>query len=74
MIEQKQSESAVLVGSSTHNQRIECLWRDSHRCVIVLYANLFKEMEADNKLNLLNETDLFCLHVVFFAQDKSRPP
>ncbi len=25
MIEQKQSESAVLVGSSTHNQRIERL-------------------------------------------------
>ena len=65
MIEQEQSESAVLVGSSTHNQRIERLWRDTHRCVNVLYANLFKEMEADNRLNLLNEIDLFCLHVVF---------
>ena len=68
MIEQKQSESAVLVGSSTHNQGIERLWRDTHRCVNVLYANLFKEMEADNRLNLLYEIYLFCLHVVFLRR------
>ena len=68
IIEQEQSESAVLMGSSTHNQRIERLWQDTHRCVNVLYANLFKEMEADDRLYLLNEIDLFCLHVVFLPR------
>lgn len=68
MIEQKHSESAVVVGSSTHNQRIERLWRDTHRCVCVLYADLFREMEADNRLSSLNEVDLFCLHSVFLPR------
>ncbi len=68
MIEQKQSESAVLVGSSTHNQRIERLWRDTYRCVVALYVDLFQKMEADSRLNLLNEIDLFCLHVVFLPR------
>lgn len=60
-----QSETAVLVGSSIHNERIERLWRDVYRCVGVLYADLFRRMEADGKLDCLNEIDLFCLHVVY---------
>ena len=35
-MEQHDSESAVLVGSSTDNERIECPQRDVHRCVPVL--------------------------------------
>ena len=64
MIEQKHSESVVLVGTSTHNQRIERLWRDTYRCLLVLYADLFKLMEADNRLSLLNillAYSFFCL-------------
>lgn len=68
MIEQKHCESAILVGSSTHNQRIERLWCDVYRCVSVLYADLFREMESDNRLSSLNEVDLFCLHVVFLPK------
>ena len=30
----------VLTGSSTHNERIERLWRDVHRCV-VHFADIF---------------------------------
>lgn len=59
MLEQHNSESAVLVGSSTHNERIERLWRDVHRCVAVLFAHLFREMEAEGILSCLNEIDLF---------------
>ena len=44
MLEQHRSESAVLVGSSTHNERIERLWRDVYRCVGILFADLFREM------------------------------
>ena len=57
MMGQKHSESAVLVGASTHNQRIERLWRDTSGCVCIPYA--------DNRLNPFNEVDLFCLHTVF---------
>ena len=28
---------SMIVGSSVHNQRIEQLWRDLHRCITVLY-------------------------------------
>ena len=33
MIEQHRSDRAVIVGSSTHNERIERLWRDVFHCV-----------------------------------------
>ena len=33
MIESHASELAVITGSSTHNERIERLWRDVYRCV-----------------------------------------
>ena len=33
MIEQHSSESSVITGSSTHNERIERLWRDVTRSV-----------------------------------------
>jgi len=38
MIEQHSSNEAVITGSSTHNERIERLWRDVYRCVGVLFA------------------------------------
>ena len=33
MIDQHRSDRAVVVGSSTHNEQIEHLWRDVQRCV-----------------------------------------
>ena len=71
MFEQHLSESAVVVGSSTHNERIERLWRDVHRCVAVLYADIFREMESDGRFNCMNEVDLFCLHAVFLPRINS---
>ena len=65
MIEQHSSTSAVVTGSSTHNERIERLWRDVFRCVGVLFYNTFRKLEEDNHLDCLNEVDLFCLHWVF---------
>ena len=46
-------------------ERIERLWRDVNRCVGVLFADLFREMEHDGILNSVDELDLFCLHVTF---------
>ena len=68
MIDQHGTESAVVVGSSTHNERIERLWRDVHRCVSVLFGDLFRRMEEEGILGCLNELDMFCLHTVFLPR------
>ena len=52
------------MGSSTHNECIERLWRDMYRCVAQHYYDLFYVLEARGKLNPLNQTDLYCLHFV----------
>ena len=55
----------VLTGSSVHNQRIERLWRDTYRCVLSLYYQVFYYLEDTGFLDPNNETDLFCLHFVY---------
>ena len=65
MVEQHASMSAVVTGSSTHNERIERLWRDVYRCVGVLYHDCFRKLEEESYLDPLNETDLYCLHFIF---------
>lgn len=58
MMEQHSNTSCVITGSSTHNERVERLWRDVYRCVVVL----FHDIEADGKLDPLNEVDVYCLY------------
>ena len=71
MVEQHASMSAVLTGSSTHNERIERLWRDVYRCVGVLYHDCFRKLEEEGCLDPLNETDLYCLHFIFMPRINS---
>ncbi len=33
--------SYVITGSSVHNERVERLWRDVHRCVLSMFGDLF---------------------------------
>ena len=53
MLEQHRSESAVLVGSSTHNEKIERLWCDVYRCVGVLFADRFCSTKHNRTSNQL---------------------
>ena len=46
-------DRCIIVGSSAHNERIERLWRDVHCSVVVVYGNLFREMEDDGILDHL---------------------
>ena len=71
MVEQHANSASVITGSSTHNERIERLWRDVHRCVGVVFADTFRELEADGNLDCLNEVDLYCLHFVFLPRINS---
>ena len=71
LIDEHGSSNAVVVGSSTHNERIERLWRDVQRCVSVLFADLFRCMEENSILSCLNEVDLFCLHQTFLPRINS---
>ena len=71
MFEQHSDTDVVTTGSSTHNKRIERLWRDVYRCVGVLYHDAFRSLEENEKLDPLNEIDIFCLHYVFLPLIKN---
>ena len=54
----------VVTGSSTHNERIERLWRDVLQS-IAHFAEMFQKLEREEILDTLNEVDVFALHYVY---------
>lgn len=65
MLDMYNDATCVLTGKSTHNERIERMWRDVTRCVSSSFIDTFNDLESENMLDPLNEVDIFCLHFVF---------
>ena len=59
---------SIFTGSSIHNQCVEHIWRDMHRCVTQLYYKLFYYLEERGSLDPVNELHLFALHYVFLER------
>ena len=54
MMELHGHQNCIIVGSSTHNERIDRLWRDVHRSALVVFAELFRELEDKGNIDTLN--------------------
>ena len=56
---------SVPIGSSVHNQRIERLWRDMHRCVTSIYHRLCYYLE---NCDLLEPLHMYALHYMYLPR------
>lgn len=68
MTQQHSSFTSVITGSSTHNERIERLWRDVTRSVSSVFRDCFQQLELEGLLDPLNDIDIFCLHWVYLPK------
>ena len=58
----------VLVGKSVHNQRIERHNRALNEQVTSVFRSEFYQLEAEGVLDINNDLDIFCLHVVYLPK------
>ena len=68
----KRGEGSMITGSSTHNQRIERLWRDVFEGVLCYFYHLFYHMEDEGILDPLNFIHIVALHYIFMDEINRR--
>ena len=61
---------SVLVCSSAHNQWIEQLWRDMHRCVTGMFYKLFYFLEHQDLLDPINEIPYLCITLYLLSKNQ----
>jgi len=61
------NRNTVICGPSTHNQRIERLWRDVTKEVLDYYRLLFTYIEEILQVNISDDSIIFILHYLFLS-------
>ena len=61
------NSNSVIVGTSVHNQSVECLHRDINVQVLNWFYNEFVELKGKGFLDVTHEIDLFCLYLVYMS-------
>ena len=58
--------NSVLVGRSTHNQRIERFWRDVTKEVSDYYRKIFDHFESEYNILILGMKALYFVYIIYF--------